>query len=36
MADSVGGRVVLKLSKKYDVPDPLARLLVTTYLTPEE
>ncbi len=36
MTDSVGGRVVLKLSKKYDVPDPLARPLVTTYLTPEE
>ena len=30
------GRVVLKLSKKYDVPDPLARPLVTTYLTSEE
>ncbi len=36
MTDSVGGRVVLKLSKKYDVADPLARPLVTTYLTPEE
>ena len=36
MTDSVGARVVLKLSKKYDVPDPLARPLVTTYLTPEE
>ena len=36
MTDSVGGRVVLKLSKKYDVPDPLARPLVTTYLTTEE
>lgn len=36
MTDSVGGRVVLKLSKKYDVSDPLARPLVTTYLTPEE
>ncbi|RMB53839.1 hypothetical protein C8J44_1448 [Sphingomonas sp. PP-CE-3A-406] len=36
MTDSVGGRVALKLSKKYDVPDPLARPLVTTYLTPEE
>jgi hypothetical protein len=36
MTDSVGGRVVLKLSKKYDVPDPLARPLVTTYLTLEE
>ncbi len=36
MTDSVGGRVVLKLSKKYDVPDPLARPLVTTYLTSEE
>ncbi len=36
MTDSVGGRVVLKLSKKDDVPDPLARPLVTTYLTTEE
>ncbi len=36
MTDSVGGRVVLKLSKKYDVLDPLARPLVTTYLTTEE
>lgn len=36
MTDSVSGRVVLKLSKKYDVPDPLARPLVTTYLTTEE
>lgn len=36
MTDSIGGRVVLKLSKKYDVPDPLARPLVTTSLTPEE
>ncbi|KQO06071.1 hypothetical protein [Sphingomonas sp. Leaf242] len=34
--DSVGGRVVLKLSKKYDVPDPLTRPLVATYLTSEE
>ncbi len=36
MTDSVGGRVVLKLSKKYDVPDPLRRPLVMTYLTSEE
>lgn len=36
MTDSVSGRVVLKLSKKYDVPDPLARPLVTTYLSAEE
>ena len=36
ITDSVGGCVVHKLSKKYDVPDPLARPLVTTYLTPEE
>lgn len=35
MTDSVGGRVVLKLSKKYDVPDPLTRPLVMTYLTSE-
>ncbi len=36
MTDRVGGRVVLKLSKKYDVADPLARPLVTTYLTLQE
>ncbi len=34
--DSGGGRVVFKLSKKYDVPDPLARPLVKTYPTLEE
>ena len=36
MTDSVGGRVVLKLPKKYDVPDLPTRPLVTTYLTFEE
>ena len=36
MTDSVGRRVVLNLSKKYDVSDALARPLVTTYSTHEE
>lgn len=36
MTDSVSGRVVLKLSKKYEAPDPLARPPVTTYLSAEE
>ena len=36
MTDSETGRVVLKLSKKYDVPDMLARPMVTAYLDDAE
>ncbi len=36
MTDLASGRVVLKLSKKYDVADVLARPLVTAYLTEAE
>lgn len=36
MTDSVTGRVVLKLGKKYESADPLARPVVTTYLTDGE
>ncbi len=33
MTDSGDGRVVLKLTKKYDAADPAARPIVTAYLT---
>lgn len=36
MTDLASGRIVLKLSKKYDVPDVLARPMVTAYLTEAE
>lgn len=36
MTDLTSGRVVLKLSKKYDVADVLARPLVTAYLMEAE
>jgi CYTH domain-containing protein len=36
MLDSANGAVALKLTKKYDASDPLARPIVTTYLTEAE
>jgi CYTH domain-containing protein len=36
MTDSASGTVALKLGKKYECADPLARPMVTTYLTPAE
>ena len=36
MTDSATGRVVMKLGKKYEAADPLARPIVTTYLTKTE
>lgn len=36
MTDHASGRIVLKLSKKYDVADARARPMVTAYLTNDE
>lgn len=36
MTDSKTGHSVLKLTKKYECPDPLARPIVTAYLTEQE
>ncbi|MBN8808808.1 MAG: hypothetical protein J0I47_11345 [Sphingomonas sp.] len=36
MTDLYSGEVTVKLTKKYDAADPLARPIVTTYLTPVE
>lgn len=36
MTASDSGRVVLKLTKKYDAADPFARPMVTAYLSPPE
>jgi CYTH domain-containing protein len=36
MTDVATGRQALKLTRKYDVADPLARPIVTAYLVPEE
>jgi CYTH domain-containing protein len=36
MQDSAAGRILLKLTKKYEAEDPLARPIVTAYLTDEE
>jgi CYTH domain-containing protein len=36
MTDHASGRIVLKLTKKYDAVDPLARPIVTAYLSEDE
>ena len=36
MTDSASGEVALKLAKKYEADDPLARAMVNAYLTAEE
>ena len=36
MTDSASGEIALKLAKKYEADDPLARAMVNAYLTAEE